>query len=62
MTHGVRIVCLCSIVLAWACDLAVAFNPDGSDHSFEVACGARPFAHTLPARSIATFLWSDVTP
>lgn len=38
----------------------VAFNPDGSDQSFDVVCGGSHFGYTLPARSIATFLW-DIT-
>ncbi len=40
----------------------VAFNPDSADRSFDVVCGERRFAYTLPARSIATFLWDAVTP
>jgi glucosylceramidase len=40
----------------------VTFNPDSEDRPFDIVCGERRFAYTLPARSIATFLWDAVTP
>ncbi|MGE5296643.1 MAG: glycoside hydrolase family 30 protein [Solirubrobacterales bacterium] len=39
----------------------VTFNPDSVDRPFEVVCGECRFAYTLPARSVATFLWNAVT-